>query len=513
MVSASMIAQAFANTLTPMCLFLIWFGTIIGIIFGSIPGLSATMAVVLFLPLTFGMETTQGLALLCGLYMGGISGGLISAILLKIPGTPSSISTVFDGGPMAEKGEAGRALGVGIFYSFVGSILGILALMFISPLLAKVCLLFGAADYFAVAVFALSIIASLSGKDMLNGLFAGLIGIALSTVGMAPIDAVVRFTFGNYQLMSGFDITVLLIGVFAITDIILSGFGRDHLADKMEKKKYQMKGYGFSMAEFFKWIPNAVISSIIGIGIGILPGIGGSTSGLLAYTVEKNRSKNPELYGTGIAEGVIASEAANNATIGGSMIPLLCMGIPGNTVSAIFLGGLQVHAISPGPLIFNKSGQYVYGIYLALIISTIFMLIFERLLLPLFVKLLDIPKHILLPCIIVLCAVGGYSAHSRVFDVKCILLFGLLGLLFKVLKIPSTPLIIGFIVGSMFEENLRQALQAGHGSWAVFTTRPIAMAFLIITVVSCAWTVRGNLKAKKAAEAAGQEFDTAEEEG
>ena len=195
------------------------------------------------------------------------------------------------------------------------------------------------------------------------------------------------------------------------------------------------------------------------------------------------------------------------------MIPLLCMGIPGNTVSAIFLGGLQVHAISPGPLIFNKSGQYVYGIYLALIISSIFMLIFERAGLPIFVKLLDIPKHILLPCIVVMCCVGGYSANSRVFDVQCILFFGLLGLLFKVLKIPSTPLIIGFIVGSMFEENLRQALQAGHGSWTVFLSRPIAMAFLIITVISCAMTVRKNMQDKKAAAAAGKEFDTSEEDG
>ena len=309
MIAPEMIAQAFANTFNPMCLFLIWFGTVIGIIFGSIPGLSATMAVVLFLPLTFGMETTQGLALLCGLYMGGISGGLISAILLKIPGTPSSISTVFDGGPMAERGEAGRALGVGILYSFLGSILGIFALMFVSPLLARVCLLFGAADYFAVAVFALSIIASLSGKDMLNGLIAGLIGIMLSTVGMAPIDAVVRFTFGNYQLMSGFDITVLLIGVFAITDIIISGFEREHLADKMEKKKYQLKGYGLSVQEFIQQIPNTIISAVIGIGIGILPGIGGSTSGLLAYTAARNRSKYPEKFGTGNIGALVAQKA------------------------------------------------------------------------------------------------------------------------------------------------------------------------------------------------------------
>lgn len=508
-----MIAAALANVFNPMCLLLIWFGTVLGIIFGSVPGLSATMAVVLFLPLTFNMDPTQGIALLIGLYMGGISGGLISAILLKIPGTPSSISTVFDGGPMADKGEAGRALGVGILYSFIGSVLGIVALAFISPLLARVCLLFGAADYFSVAVFSLTIIAALSGKDMLNGLIAGLIGLALSMIGMAPIDAQVRYTFGNYQLLAGLDITVLLIGVFAVTDIILAGFNRKHLADKFQQKKYHLKGYGISMKEFIQQIPNALISSVIGIAIGILPGIGGSTAGLMAYTAEKSRSKYPEKFGTGIIDGVIASETSNNACIGGSLVPLLCMGIPGNTVAAVFLGGLLVHGISPGPLIFDKSGQYVYGIYFALIVASVFMLIFERLGLPIFAKLLDIPKHILLPIIMVMCCVGAYSSASRVFDVQCVLFFALLGLFFKIFKIPSTPLIIGFILGSMFEENLRQALQASHGNWSIFVTRPISCAFLIIAVVFCTLTVRKNLKEKKAAQAKGQEFDTSEEEG
>ena len=508
-----MLATAFANVFNPMCLFLIWAGTMIGIIFGSIPGLSATMAVVLFLPMTFSMEPTMGLALLVGLYMGGISGGLISAILLKIPGTPSSISTVFDGGPMAEKGEAGRALGVGILSSTIGSLIGIFALIFISPLLAKVCLLFSAADYFGVAVFSLCIIAALSGKDLLKGILSGLLGIALSMVGMAPIDAEIRYTFGNYQLLSGFNITVLLIGVFAVTDIIVAGMGRRSLVLGIEKKKYKLRGYGMSVKECIEQIPNFIISSIIGIAIGILPGIGGSTGGLIAYTAEKSRSKNPEKFGTGCIEGVIASETANNAVIGGSLVPLLCMGIPGNTVAAIFLGGLTVHGISPGPLIFDKAGQYVYGIYLALIVSTIFMFIFERLGLPIFAKLLDIPKHILLPCIMVMCCVGAYSANSRVFDVQCVLMFGLIGLVLKIFKMPSTPIIIGFILGPMFEENLRQALQASHGSWSIFVTRPICCSFLIIAVVFVAFIVRGNLRDKKAAEAKGENFDTAEEEG
>lgn len=508
-----MFSIAVANVFNPTCLLLIWIGTMIGIIFGSIPGLSATMAVVLFLPMTFSMEPTMGLALLVGLYMGGISGGLISAILIKIPGTPSSISTVFDGGPMADKGEAGRALGVGIFSSMVGSLLGVLALIFISPLLAKVCLLFGAAEYFSVAVFSLTIIAALSGKDMLKGLMAGLFGIAISMVGMAPLDAVTRFTFGNYQLLGGFDITVLLIGVFAITDIILAGLDRKNLVSKLEKKKYHLRGYGISVKECIQQTPNFLISSIIGIIIGILPGIGGSTGGLLAYTAEKSRSKHPEKFGTGIIDGVIASETANNAVIGGSMVPLLCMGIPGNTVAAVFLGGLLVHGISPGPLIFDKSGEYVYGIYLALIVATIFMFVFERLGLPIFVKLLDIPKHILLPVIMVMCCVGAFSSDNRAFDVKCVLFFGLIGLFFKLFKLPSTPLIIGFILGPMFEENLRRSLQASHGDWSVFVIRPISCAFLIIAVVFCAYTVRGNLKAKNAAEAKGEVLDTAEEEG
>lgn len=493
-----MILEAFSLIFNPLCLILILMGVIVGIIFGSIPGLSATMAIVLFLPMSFGMEPMNGIALLVGLYLGGISGGLISAILLKIPGTPSSISTVFDGGPMAENGQAGKALGIGILYSFIGGLISIFALMFVSPYLAAVTLKFTPVEYFAIAVFSLTIIASLSGNSLLNGLLSGLFGIALSLVGMAPIDAFTRFTFGQYQLLSGFDIVVILIGVFAVTDIILAGYGRKHLADKMEKKAFELKGFGITMKEFKGQIVNMIRSSLIGIGIGILPGIGGSTAGLLAYTAQKNSTKYPEKFGTGVIDGVIASETSNNAVIGGSLIPLLTMGIPGNTVTAIFLGGLTIHGISPGPLIFDKSGQYVYGIFIALIVANIFMLIFERAGLKVFVKLLDIPKHILLPLIMVCCVVGGYSSNSRIFDVWCIIGFGLLGLLFKKIKVPTTPLIIGFILGTMAEENLRRALQASNGSIAVFFTRPISLFFLIIAFLSVAMTLKKNFQSKKA---------------
>lgn len=493
-----MILEALMAVCNPLCLAMIVIGVVVGIIFGSIPGLSATMAVVLFLPMSFGMDPVNGISLLVGLYMGGISGGLISAILLKIPGTPSSISTVFDGGPMADKGEAGKALGVGILYSAIGSLISIFALIFVSPYLAAVTLKFTPVEYFSIAFFSLTIIASLSGNSLLKGLLAGLFGIAISMIGLAPIDGLTRFTFGQFQLLSGFDIVVLLIGVFAVTDIIMAGFGRKHLADVFKKKSYSLKGFGITMQEFKGQIGNMIRSSLIGIGIGILPGIGGSTAGLLAYTAEKNSSKYPEKFGTGIIDGVIASETSNNAVIGGSLIPLLTMGIPGNTVTAVFLGGLTIHGINPGPLIFEKSGMYVYGIFIALIVATIAMLVFERAGLRIFVKLLDIPKHILLPIVMVCCVVGAYSSNSRIFDVWSVLFFGLLGVFFKFTKIPSTPLIIGFILGKMAEENLRRALQASNGDVSVFFTRPISLVFLVVAVVFLVVTVRKNLKQQKA---------------
>lgn len=492
-----MITQALMNVLNPSCLALICLGVIVGIIFGSIPGLSATMAVVLFLPMSFGMEPTNGISLLIGLYMGGISGGLISAILLKIPGTPSSIATVFDGGPMSEHGEAGKALGAGILYSGLGSLIGIIALIFIAPYLAALTLKFTPVEYFSIAVFSLSIIASLSGDSLVKGILSGLFGLAIALVGMAPIDAIDRFTFGNFNLLSGFDIIGILVGVFAVTDIIISGFDRQHLGDTYKKLPYSLKGFGITMQEFKEQFGNMIRSSIIGVIIGILPGIGGNVAGLLSYTATKNASKHPEKFGTGIVDGVIASETSNNAVIGGSLIPLITMGIPGNTVSAVLLGGLTIHGINPGPLIFEKSGVYVYGIFFALIVSTFAMLLFERGALRIFVKLLDIPKHILLPIVMVCCAVGAYSSNSRVFDIWCVLGFGLLGLVFKMLKVPSTPLIIGFILGKMTEENLRRALQASNGDISMFFTRPISLAFLLTAAVFICYVLWGKYKGRK----------------
>ena len=495
-----MVSEAISMVLlNPVCLGLIFVGVVIGIIFGSIPGLSATMAMILFLPMSFGMEPMNGISLLIGLYLGGISGGLISAILLKIPGTASSIATVFDGGPMADKGQAGEALGVGILTSFVGGLISIFALMFISPYLAQVTLAFTSAEYFAIAIFALTIIASLSGNSLINGVLAGLFGILLATVGIAPVDGAVRFTFGQSNLYGGFDSVVILIGIYAVTDIILTGFGRKKILNSTTKYQYKLRGYGISVKGYLSHWRNIIQSALIGLGIGILPGIGGSTASLLSYTAAKSSSKYPEKFGTGIVDGVIASETSNNAVIGGSLIPLITMGIPGNVATAVFLGGLTIHGISPGPLIFQKSGQYVYGIFIALLVANVIMIVCERAGLRFFVKMLDIPKYILLPIVMVCCVVGAYCSNFSIFDVWCVAVFGLIGLLFKFLKIPSTPMIIGFILGSMTEENLRQALMQTGGSWSIFVTRPISLIFLLIALFSVAMTIRKQIKAKKKA--------------
>lgn len=492
-----MIIQGITAILNPFTIGLIFIGVVIGIIFGSIPGLSATMALVLFLPMSFGLEPINGISLLVGLYLGGISGGLISAILLKIPGTPSSIATVFDGGPLANQGKAGYALGAAILASFFGGLISIFALMFISPALAKVTLKFTSAEYFAIAVFSLTIIASLSGKSLLNGLIAGLLGFAISLVGVAPVDGFSRFTFGSSELYARFDITVLLIGVFAVTEIIQRGFYPKTGTEQFQKVKYDIQGFGITFQEFFQHWVNILRSSLIGLGIGILPGIGGSTASLFAYTAAKNSSKYPEKFGTGVIDGVIASESSNNAVIGGSLIPLITMGIPGNAATAIFLGGLTIHGIVPGPLIFKNSGQYMYGMFFALILANFFMLLAERVGLRYFVKVLDIPKNILLPIVMVFCMLGAYYSNFRVFDVVCVFAFGLLGTIFSKFAIPTSPFIIGYILGGIAEVNLRQALMQSGGNWSIFVTRPISLIFLLIAAFSVVSAIYKNMKSKK----------------
>ena len=496
MSTVSLIGNAFIGLMNPTSLILIVIGVGVGIVFGSIPGLSAAMAVALFLPVTFAMESHAAFVLLISLYIGGISGGLISAILLNIPGTSSSIATCFDGSPMAKKGEAAKALGVGVVFSFLGGLVSFLILMFVAPSVAQVTLKFSAIEYFGVCIFALSMIAVLAGGNMTKGLLSGCLGLALGCVGMAPIDGTPRFTFGNASLMAGFDTLPTLIGIFAIADILCTAESmKGGKLDTIPIKK--VKGFGFTMQEFISWLPNFLRSSLIGTGIGILPGIGGSTSGMLSYVTAKNMSKHPEEFGKGCPDGVVATESANNATIGGAMIPLLVLGIPGDGVTAMMLGGFLIHGLSAGPLLFVKNGDVVYGIFAACIVCTLIMLVVEWTCIKGFVQVLKVPKHILLPLILVLCCVGAYATNNRIFDVQSILIFGLVGYIYHKFSLPTTPFVLCFLIGEMLETYLRRGIMQ-YKSFSAFFARPIFDVFFFIAIGVLVWTVTKELKAYKA---------------
>ena len=488
----------FQNILQPLTLVIMLGGVVLGIIFGAMPGLSAAMAVALCLPISYGLEPIAGIALLIALYVGGISGGLISAILLRIPGTPSSVATVFDGGPLAERGEAGKALGVGIFYSFLGTIASFIALVFISPMLADFALKFGYFEYCAIAIFSLSLVASLVEGSLWKGLVSAVIGFTLTLVGVAPIDGYPRFTFGLTALSAGFDILPALIGFFAVAEIFQAASDSARPEQEGEVVDYHIRGLGFSMAEFNSQIPNMIRSALIGIGVGILPGIGGGTSNLLAYATAKNQSKYPEKFGTGIIDGIVASETSNNASIGGALIPLLSLGIPGDVVTAILLGGLTLHGLTPGPLLFKEDGDVVYSVFVALFISNFMMLFLEYFGMRIFVRVLKVPKNILLSCVMTLCAIGAFGVNNRTFDVLTIFFFGLLGFVFSRVKIPTTPFILGFVLGPMVETNLRRGMMMSLGDVTPLFTKPICVVFLLLAVLSIARAVMVRLKAKKA---------------
>lgn len=472
------------NVLQVNSLILIFMGVIVGIVFGSLPGLSATMAVTLFLPVTFGMQPVHGLSLLLGLYIGGISGGLITAILINIPGTPSSISTTFDGYPMTLKGQAGKALGVGIVFSFIGGCLSFIAFALVAPQISDFALRFSSIEYFAVTTFALTLVASMAGESPIKGLLSGFIGLSIALIGPSPIDGTVRFTFGFSQFDGGVDLIAVLIGVFAVPEILKAAKSSTQDTGALDVKIAAIRGFGFSLKEFVSQTPNMIRSSLIGLAIGILPGIGGGTSNNISYLAAKNSSKHPEKFGTGIIDGVVASETANNASIGGALIPLLTLGIPGDPVTAVMLGGLMIHGITPGPMFMISNGSLFYSIVAALMIGNVIMLLAEFWGIRIFVRMLKIPKHYLYPVIVVLCAVGAFGSTNRVFNIFAMLICGVIGHLLDKHKFPLTPIILSYILGPLVEANLRRGLMFSDGSILAFFKSPIAAVFLVLAILS-----------------------------
>lgn len=502
-----LLASGFALLLTPINIFLMVIGVIVGIIFGCVPGLSAAMAIALFLPVTFGLNQFSAFALLVALYIGGVSGSLISAILINVPGSSQSIATCYDGHPMAAKGEAHRALGTGVLFSFIGTVFSIIILVFAAPTVASVAVKLGPFEFFSLVFFALVLVICICGADLLKAITAGLLGMVATFIGISPVDYVPRFTFGSDVLIDGFALMPMVIGMFAVTTIMSNaakpiGTGAE---DKIPYKRG--RGFGFTLREFLGQTRNWILSATIGVFIGFLPGMGGSLANQLAYAAVQKTSKYPEKFGTGIMDGVVASETSNNASIGGAMIPLLALGIPGDGPTAMLLGAFMIQGLSAGPLLFTTSKELVYLIFAAMLVCSFLMLVIEYFGIPFFLQTLKVPKGILLPVILMLCVVGAFASGNKVFCVWTVFIFGVAGFIFSKAKIPAAPFILGAVLGPMIESNFRRALQMSRGSFLPFFTRPVCCLFLIASAAIIIHTAISQARKGRAGKAAESDED------
>ncbi|MEG3755028.1 tripartite tricarboxylate transporter permease [Psychromonas arctica] len=476
-------ASAFSMEVFPVLVL----GVLGGVILGALPGLTATMGVAILLPFTFSMMPTPALVMLIGVYIGGIYGGSIAAILLKTPGTPASAATVLDGHTMAIKGLAAKALSIAAVASFIGGLISTVVLIGVAPMLADFALRFNAPEYFALALFGLTIIASVSAKNIMKGLLAGTIGLLISMVGLDPISSVPRFTFGVLDLYSGINIIPVLIGLFAIAE------GLNQLekiaSDKQDiPPKFSYKFLSFS--DFKKILPTSVKSALIGTSIGSVPGAGADISAFACYNEAKRVAKNPEEFGNGSMHGLAAAESGNNGVTGGSLVPLLTLGVPGDAVSAVLLGALIVQGLTPGPLLFTQNPEIVYGIFSSMIVANIVMLIVGFLGIRFFCRIIEVPKIMMIPIIIFLSVIGAYAINNSMFDVGIAITFGLLGFILNKLDIPSSPILLAIILGPMAETNLRKSLILYEGSWSFIYDRPIALAFILFAIFSVYSTVK-----------------------
>ncbi len=486
-----------AQVLSFTTLIMMFFGAIAGIIAAAIPGFTVTMAIVLTLPLTFSMDPLQGISVMLSVYVGGYTGGLISAALLGIPGTPSSVATTFDAFPMARNGEPGRALSLGVWASFFGTLISTAVLIVAAPPLATFAVRLGPWEYFSLIVFALTIVASLVGDSLQRGLIAALIGLAIATIGTDPMMGRPRFDMGLELLAAGLPFLVVLIGIFAISQLAseVEDARAIKTGEKLVSGTIEFKTWAV-MREVLMRPVNLIRSSLIGVGIGALPGAGGSIANLVAYDQAKRSSKDPDSFGTGTADGVVASEAGNSATAGGGLIPLISLGIPGSAVDAILMASLMVHGISVGPRLIMDNADLVYGMFLAMAVSSLMMLVICVLSMRLFLRVAEVPKWVVVPVVMVCCVVGSFALNNRVTDLYLLAAVGLLGYGLKALDYPLAPLVLGVILGPIAETNLRRALMT-ENDWSLFVTRPVSLIFLIAAVASVAWAVRGILRRRK----------------
>jgi putative tricarboxylic transport membrane protein len=480
----------FTSFTQPMTWLFLVLGTTLGIVVGAIPGLTGAMLISLTIPITFGMDAANAMTLLISMYVGAVSGGMISATLLRMPGTPAAMITTLDAYPMAQQGKPERALALGIGASLVGGTISWIILATVTGPLARASTALGPFEFSTLILAALMLTASIGSDSRARGLLAAAFGITLALPGLSPATGELRMTFGLDFLNNGLSLLPILIGFFAMSQALAPS------ADSIQAQPVHHIRF-LQLAALAKGqFTNLVRSSIIGTGIGILPGIGANIGSAAAYSTAKRFSSDPDQFGNGASEGIIASESANNATVGGALIPLIALGIPGSVIDSILLGALTIHGLQPGPLLFEQHPETANLMIGTVLLANLVMFVVMIRGIPLLSKLNRIPKAILIPTILCSCIVGSYSLSNRMFDVWTMFLFGFVGIVLQRLRLPLSPVVIGFIMGPLLEEHLGAALMISEGSLQPFFARPIALAVLVSTAAVAAFPLFGSRRKK-----------------
>ena len=486
------IGNAFALFATIENILILGLGVVIGTIVGAIPGMTTPMAVALTLPFTFTMQPVTGILLLLGVYKGGIYGGSITAILINAPGTPAASCTALDGYPMARRGEARRALDMALIASVIADFISNLSLILFAGVLASFALRFGSPEMFTLILFALTIIAGVSGNQLLKGFGSACLGLILATVGLDLIFGTNRFVFGNWDLMSGLTFIPVLIGLFALPEII------NFYMRRMEPLEHSpLAGLGAKLQDVKRCFKTIIRGSVIGVVLGAIPGIGGAPSAFLSYAEARRNSPNKDNFGKGEIEGIAAAEAGNNGVAGATLIPLLALGIPGDIITAIILGAFMIHGLRPGPLMFQENIVLIYALFIGIMLSSIYLFVVGKASIKLISKIADVPHRILFPIVFVLCVFGAYAVNNSTFDVLVMMIMGLVGFFMLKLKIPAAPFLIAFILGPILEDNFRQSLLISKGSLGIFFSSVICWIFWLLTCLVVGFTIWSHFKLRR----------------
>ncbi|MED4599530.1 tripartite tricarboxylate transporter permease [Paenibacillus validus] len=506
MEAINLLLDGFSEALSPMNLMMAMWGAIIGTLVGMLPGLGPTSTIAILLPFTTILGPTEGIIMLAGVYYGAMYGGSTTAILLNIPGEVSAVPTCLDGYPLAKQGRGGPALGISAIASFVAGTMGVIGLVFFAPMLADQALKFGPPEYFALMVLALTVIVNLSGNSLKKGLIMGLFGYLLSMGGMGLTGGKMRFSFGFEPLTAGIDMISVVIGLFAITEVIKG------MEENTKTIAIQKIGNIYpKWSELRQTSTSMLRGGLVGFFLGLLPGCSAAVTTFLAYDLEKKVSKTPERFGHGAMEGVASPEAANNATSSSGFIPLFALGIPSSTPLAVLLAGLMINGLTPGPTLFEEHGPFVWTIIASMFVGNVMLLVLNLPLVGLWAKLTRIPYGIMAPIILILSVIGAYSINNSMFDVFVSLLFGVIGYIFHKYRWPVVPLLLCFVLGPMFEKSFIQSMAMSSGSFSIFFERPISLTIMLLSLVLFAFSIVMIKRTKARVKAAvGSDVDIAE---